>query len=201
MTGAQNQRIAIYVTENIDAYHLPYLQMYATSLASGVAVVVEYLERSADINASERPALDQLFSDARQKEFDTVVVYSLGRFGRSARDLFLNIATLDKLGIEVFVPSIFVDKSNRTPMGKLIMQIFLAFQELESNLTTQQVGVGLTKGDRRAQHRGRPQREFPREVAFELRQGGMSWRAIGRKLGIPQSTVRAALAGVQKTPE
>jgi hypothetical protein len=96
-----------------------------------VAVVVEYLERSADINASERPALDQLFSDARQKEFDTVVVYSLGRFGRSARDLFLNIATLDKLGIEVFVPSIFVDKSNRTPMGKLIMQIFLAFQRLD----------------------------------------------------------------------
>jgi DNA invertase Pin-like site-specific DNA recombinase len=198
-------RIAIYVIESGDANKLPYLHIYATGLTSDAAVAMEYRERASDIAGSERPALDQLMSDARQEKFDTVVVWSLGRFGRSAIDLFRNIATLDKLGIGFFVASIFIDfsiaTSNRTRLGQLVMQIFLAFQELERDLTTTQAGAGVAEAEHRPKHRGRPQREFPREVAVELRQGGMSWRAIGRKLGVPQSTVRAALAGVQKTPE
>jgi ABC-type arginine transport system permease subunit len=39
---------------------------------------------------------------------------------------------------------------------------------------------------------------FRREEAARLRAGGMSWRAIERKLGIPQATIRLALPGVQK---
>ena len=38
---------------------------------------------------------------------------------------------------------------------------------------------------------GRSCRIFRRDEAARLREGGMSWRAIVRKLGVPQSTIRA----------
>lgn len=39
---------------------------------------------------------------------------------------------------------------------------------------------------------------FRRDEAVRLRESGVSWRAIARKLGVPQAAIRAALGRVQK---
>jgi len=41
-------------------------------------------------------------------------------------------------------------------------------------------------------------RKFAHDVALALRKGGKSWRAIGRELGVSPSTLRDALARLQR---
>ena len=41
-------------------------------------------------------------------------------------------------------------------------------------------------------------RKFPHEVALAPRKNRKSWRAIGRELGVPASTVRGPLARLRK---
>jgi DNA invertase Pin-like site-specific DNA recombinase len=43
---------------------------------------------------------------------------------------------------------------------------------------------------------GPPKRVFRRDEAKKLRSGGLSWRAIARKLDVPQAKIRRALSGV-----
>jgi DNA invertase Pin-like site-specific DNA recombinase len=70
--------------------------------------------------------------------------------------------------------------------------------ELERNIIVERVRAGVAGAKRQGKHCGRPRKVFRRDEAAKLRAGGMSWRAIGRKLGVPQATIRLALRSVQK---
>ena len=53
--------------------------------------------------------------------------------------------------------------------------------------------AGLERAKRAGTKCGRPVRVFRRDDAAALRAKGMSWRAIGQKLGVPYATIRRAL--------
>ena len=58
----------------------------------------EYVDHVSGAKES-RPVLNRLMTDARQRKFDSVLVWKLGRFGRSLRHLVNAIAEFEALGV------------------------------------------------------------------------------------------------------
>lgn len=203
---------AIYARVSTEDQHadnqLPDLRAYAER--SGWQIV-EYTENASGKEGCKRPVLAKLLADARLKKFDLVLVWKVDRFGRSLSDFVTNVRLLDSLGIRFVAPSQMIDTDQRNPFAKLLMHLLALFAEFERDLIVERVNSGL-KEYRRAYNRGeigkrrssrsgknlpcgRPVKIFRRDLAAEMRKEGMSWRAIAAELGVPQSTVRLALAG------
>jgi putative DNA-invertase from lambdoid prophage Rac len=172
--------------------------------------IVEYVEHASGKGGGRRPVLDRLMADAAMKRVDVVLVWKLDRFGRSLKHIMAGIETLDAGGVRFMAPSMGIDTDKRTPMGNFLLQIIAAFAELERELIRERVNagiqeykrayslgqIGVTRKSRSGKNlpTGRPAKIFPRDRAAAMRRKGMSWRAIEKALGVPQSTIRAALA-------
>ena len=68
------------------------------SARRGWQVAGEYVDHVSGAKES-RPVLNRLMTDARQRKFDSVLVWKLGRFGRSLRHLVNAIAEFEALGV------------------------------------------------------------------------------------------------------
>lgn len=151
--------------------------------------VVEYVETASGKSGSKRPVLEKLLADARLRKFDIVTVWKMDRFGRSLQHLIENIRTLDQAGIRFIAPNQSIDTNNKSPMGKLIMHLMGAFAEFERDLIIERVKAGVAEARRQGKHCGRAPRIFRRDEAVELREQGLSFRAIAKKMGLPVMTV------------
>ncbi len=174
---------------------------------------IEFIETASGKAGSKRPELERLMAAARLRKFDIVLVWKIDRFGRSLLHLIDNIRTLDQLGIRFLAPNQNIDTDNKSPMGRLVMVLMGAFAEFERDLIAERVSAGLTQyrtdyaagrigkdrnsrsGKNLAPHR--PVRIFDRAGACQLRQRGLSFRAIAKKLGVPLTTVVQAIKGVR----
>jgi DNA invertase Pin-like site-specific DNA recombinase len=154
---------------------------------------LEYVEKASGKAGAPRPELERLLADARLKRFGAVVVWKLDRFGRSLQEFVERVMLLDQLGIRFIAPSQGIDTDRRSPAGKLLMHILAAIAEFERELIRERVRAGIAEAQRRGKHCGRPLKVFRRDEALRMRRRGMSWRAIARALGVPQSTVRLAV--------
>ena len=111
-------------------------------------------------------------------------------------DLLANVTKLGRLGIRLRVLSQGIETDHNTPMGQLALKVFCTLAEFERDTRIRRVRARMAEAGRRGKMWGRPPRVFPREVALELRSRGTSWRAISHQLGVPQSTVRAAVSSL-----
>jgi site-specific DNA recombinase len=82
----------------------------------------------------DRPALQSLLSAARTGEIEVVVVRDLSRFGRSARDLLVNIQTLKDCSVTFISIKEGIDGSG--PYGQFMLTILAAIAELEMEMIT-----------------------------------------------------------------
>jgi DNA invertase Pin-like site-specific DNA recombinase len=130
-------------------------------------------------------------ADARLRKFDVVLVWKLDRFSRSLQHLIENIQTLNQLGIRFYAPTQNIDNDNRSPMGTSLIG-----SSGERGLIVERVKAGAAEAKRKGKHCGRPRKVCRRDEALALRKSGMSWRAIAKQLGVPQSTIRLAREGV-----
>lgn len=211
-SAPQSYPVVIYARVSTDdqrcEMQLTELREYAAR--SGWTIAEEYIEKGFSGSKDDRPALLRLMKDANMKRFAAVIVWKLDRFGRSVRQLVTNVQRLDELGVRFLVPSQSIDTDHKSPTGRLMMHILAAMAEFERDLIRERVNAGLTdyrhdytRGrvgkDRHSRSGkdlavGRPQKIFRRDEAAKLRKQGLSWRAIERKLGIPQATIRRALS-------
>lgn len=157
---------------------------------------VEYLEKESSVK--HRPIFEQALADARNRKFDVLIVWKLDRAFRKISHLIEIVRELDRFGVRFIATTMGIDTDNRSPMGKLILHLFGILAEFERDLLVERTRAGVAEAKRQGKHCGRPRKVFQRERASELRAQGMSWRAIAHKLGVPQSTIRLALNGVQK---
>ena len=144
----------------------------------------------------KRPGLDELMADARRGMFDVVVVWRFDRFARSIRQLVNALHEFKELGIDFISHQEAVDTS--TAMGNVLFVVIAAMAELERSVIRERVIAGLDharrNGTKSGKSIGRPFKIFRRDQAVELRTKGLSFRQIGRHLGVPESTVRRTLA-------
>lgn len=165
------------------------LEQYAQ--ARGWQIVAVYDEHASGAK-DNRPALAELMAAAHQRKFDTVLVWKLDRFGRSLRHLVNALAELEALGV-AFV-SLKDNLDLGTPSGRLMFQIIGAMAEFERALIQERVRAGLRNAKVKGKKLGRPRKAVDAARIADLRSQGLSWRVIGKQLGVGEGTAFRALA-------
>jgi len=141
-----------------------------------------------------RPGLDALMADARRGLFDVVIVGRFDRFARSVKQLVLGLEEFRALSIDFVSHQEALDSS--TPLGKAMFTIIGAMAELERNIIRERVLAGVEharrNGTKSGKAVGRPKAVFDPADVVRLRQHGLSWREIARKLRVGGATARRA---------
>src|ERR1700722_1961385 len=158
----------------------------------GWALVGEYVDAGISGAKERRPELDRLIADAHKRRFEVIVVWKFDRFARSVSHLLRALENFRALGIEFVSLSEQIDTS--TPTGKMIFTVLGAVAELERSLIAERVRAGLRNAKAKGRKLGRPSKRVnPTQIAA-LRAQGLTWRAIGKQLGIAP---RTALLGLR----
>jgi DNA invertase Pin-like site-specific DNA recombinase len=173
------------------------LRRYAT--AQGWEIV-EYVDRATGTN-TDRDALQEVFQHASRKKFDVVLAWSLDRLTREGPlPALLLIKRFTDYGVQF---ESYSEPFFRTtgPAGELLVPIFAWIAKQERQRISDRTKAGLARAKSKGRIGGRPAKVFDRERAMAWRNEDpkRSWRWISRELGVAQSSIRDALAGVRET--
>jgi len=144
-------RIAIYIRVSTEdqakeGYSLAVQREYLESFAKreGLEVFKIYQDDGISGYSTERPALKELFKDAKDKKFDLVLVYKIDRFSRNLKDLLNLVDDLSSYGVGFKSAAEPFDTT--TSAGKLMFQQLGSFAEFERNRIAERVFPGMVKG-------------------------------------------------------
>jgi DNA invertase Pin-like site-specific DNA recombinase len=165
--------------------------------ARGWTVSGEYIDQGVSGAKDSRPELNRLMVDAHKRRFDVVCVWRFDRFARSVSHLLRALETFRALGIDFVSYTEQMDTS--TPAGKMVFTVLGAVAELERSLTVERVRAGLRNARAKGKRIGRPSSDVDASQIALLRAKSVSWREIGRRLGVSARTARRAFAGRGKT--
>jgi DNA invertase Pin-like site-specific DNA recombinase len=133
-----------------------------------------------------RVELERLMDFVR--EGDIVVVESISRFARNARD-FLNLTCrLEEKSVDFISQKESIDTS--TPTGKFMMTVFAAVAELEREYTLGRQREGIEIAKRLGKYKGRKPLSFPDFDKYYrmVQHGEMKVSEAQRRLGITPTT-------------
>jgi len=152
----------------------------------------EYVDEGVSGAQRRRPQLDALMRDARRRHFDVVLVWKFDRFARSLKHLIDSLEEFRALGINFVSYTEGVDTT--TPSGQLLFHVVGAVAQFERDLIAERVRAGMAHARAMGKRIGRPRAVVDTERVRALRDERMSLRGIAKKLDIPVSRVRRALA-------
>lgn len=114
-------------------------EAYITSQASlGWKVLPElYDDGGISGGTMERPALQRLLRDVKDKKIDVVVVYKIDRLTRSLMDFSRIVEVFD--GHSVSFVSITQQFNTTTSMGRLTLNVLLSFAQFEREVTAERI--------------------------------------------------------------
>lgn len=137
---------------------------------------------------TQRPEFQKLLNELKVN--DTLIVTKLDRFARNTTEALELIQKLFKQNIKVNILNMGV--IDNTPTGQLIFTIFSAFAQFERDLivTRTQEGKMYAREHDPNFREGRPRTYSDEQIqlAYELRQQGMTYKMITRKTGISERT-------------
>lgn len=200
-SGPCGTRAAIYARVSTSdqrcEVQLSELREYVTR--RGWDLAGEYVDEGFSGARFSRPALDRLMRAATRRELDAVLVLKLDRFGRSVLHLSQQIAALSSHGVRFIAISQGLDTDASNPSSRLLLTILAGVAEFERELIIERTRAGIRAAKVRGVVLGRPRRIVRHDHVAKLRQDGLSWRAIGRRLGVPASTLRG-ISGWAENP-
>jgi DNA invertase Pin-like site-specific DNA recombinase len=165
----------------------------------GWHVSAEYVDTGWSGAKASRPELDRLMKDAALRRFDAVLVWKLDRFGRSVRNCLDGIESLRSHDVRFLAVSQSIDTDESNPTARLLLHILASVAEFERELMRERTAAGVRAARANGKTLGRPRRVFRRDAAVQLRDQGLSWRAIAKRLEVPVSTLVDAYKEVRKT--
>jgi DNA invertase Pin-like site-specific DNA recombinase len=165
--------------------------------ARGLTIIREFIDTGHSGAKDSRPKLDELMADARKRKFDLVVVWRFDRFARSTKHLLLALEEFRSLGIQFISFQENIDTSSA--LGQAMFTIVAAVAQLERDLIRERVNAGIRHARACGKQLGRPRRIVDRDELSRLQAGGVSLRAIAKKLGIGYGTVRLRLRSVENS--
>jgi DNA invertase Pin-like site-specific DNA recombinase len=195
------KRAAIYARVSTNNGQHPEMQLAELRTyceRRGWKVAGEFVDAGISGAKEHRPELDKLLSLCRKRLVDAVVVYRYDRFARSLRQLVNALEEFRTLGVDFI--SIHEGVDTTTANGRLVFGIFASVAEFERELVRGRVVSGLAAAKARGQRLGRPTVTVNVPQIALLREEGLSWSAIGKRLGIGESTARRAGRSSAKNP-
>src|SRR5579862_5038868 len=100
----------------------------------------------------ERPALQRLLTDIRERLIDTVVVYKVDRLTRSLADFAKMVELFDERGIS-FV-AVTQQFNTTTSMGRLTLKVLLSFAQFEREVTGERIRDKIAASKRKGMRMG-----------------------------------------------
>ena len=142
----------------------------------------------------KRKGFDSLIKGAVKKEFDTILVWSVDRLGRSLQDLVSFLNDIQSVDCDLYIHQSGIDTS--TPTGKMMFQLVGMFSEFERTLIRQRVVAGQKRAVSQGKHIGRPTKMNPEmeQKIITMKEGGLGVQRIAKSLGVGCGTVYKVLA-------
>jgi DNA invertase Pin-like site-specific DNA recombinase len=148
----------------------------------------EYIDEAISGTTASRPALNRLMADAKAGRLDLVIVWRADRLGRSLINALLTIADLDARGIQIV--SLREGFDNRTPSGRLQMQIVLAFAEYELESIRERIKAGISRARAQGTKLGRRPSLHAKSAGHAvIADLTLSGAEVARRLNISKATV------------
>lgn len=152
------------------------------------------IEHGVSAVAKKRPVFEQLLANLQPG--DCLVIWSLDRAFRSARDAINVGEDLRTAGIHLQIVSMLLDTS--TPEGKFFYTFLAAWAELERDTISQRTKEGMDAARRNGKRIGRPKKLTEIEIAAAKQRLSLaprpSMRSLARSFGCSQRTLTRALA-------
>ena len=192
-----SKRIAIYARTSTSSQSTQNQIDVLTELANrqGYTIIKIYSDNgfSGTKSTADRPALNDLMTDARKKSFDMVLVWSLDRLGRSLKHCLELLQELQELKVDLFFHQQGMDTS--TSSGKLMFSMIGAFAEFERNIIRERVLAGQQRAKANGVKLGRPSKmnDGMRSAVKLLREKGMGIKQIAKQLQIGVGTVYSVI--------
>lgn len=136
---------------------------------------------------TERPKFQEVLG--KLQPGDTLVVTKLDRFARTAAEGSKVIRDLIEKGIKVHILNI--GMLENTPVGKVMVNVFLALAEFERDMIVErcQEGKRIAR-TKNGFHEGRPRINSTKvELALSLIDAGNSYRKVSEMTGISKATI------------
>jgi putative DNA-invertase from lambdoid prophage Rac len=150
----------------------------------------EYVDTGWSGAKASRPELKKLLNAARTRKIDCILVWKLDRWGRSVVDCLGTIQELTSIGVQFIAITQGIDTDKSNPMAKLFTTILAAVAEMEREMIRDRVLTGIRAAQAAGKHCGRPEAIFDRRKAREMRNKGMSWRAIAAHFDVSHTTIK-----------
>ena len=135
---------------------------------------------------TERKGFDKLIKGSTKKEWDSILVWSVDRLGRSLKDLVSFLDEINSVGCDLYIHQSGLDTS--TPSGKMMFQMIGVFSEFERTMISERVKLGMQRTDKKI---GRPTNindGLINSVKF-MRGQGVAIKKIAKELKIGVGTV------------
>ena len=153
--------------------------------AGGLARRVE----DVGTGAKERRGREALFTAARRREVDIILVWRLDRRGRSVADLMATLRDLTELGVGFVSLTEALDLT--TPSGRAMAGMLAIFAEFGREILRERVRAGIA----RARPEGRPHgrlrtASLKADEVLRLKAERVSHSEIARRLGFGRTSLR-----------
>jgi DNA invertase Pin-like site-specific DNA recombinase len=159
----------------------------------GWEIAGEYVDHETG-GHSRRPHFQRMFADARARKFDLVLFWSLDRLSREG--VSATLGHLERLtgygvGWRSFTEE-YLDSTGVFKDAVIAILAVIARQERIRRSERASAAIARLRRQGHTEHLGRPRKVIGAklEKARQLRQDGLSLRAIGRKVGVSAMTVR-----------
>lgn len=119
----------------------------------GIEIYKVYREEGVSGAKTTRPQLDLMLQDMRNKLFDCVIVWKFDRLGRSTAHLLQVLQEMQNKNIRLIATSQNIDTS--TPIGKFFFTILSGFAEMEREMITERIKLGLARRKKQGKPIGR----------------------------------------------
>ena len=163
--------------------------------------ILEYREKHG--RSGTRPVARQMKKDGLEGKFHLLLIPSLDALAYTLEELSGWLTWLHGGNIRLIGMEDNVDLDPLTEYCRNFVHACTVLAKAESRMRVRKVRAGMVRAKNRGVHCGRPPGSFPLAEALQLKEKGLSLRAVGEKLGIPASTVADALrqAVSKKPPE
>ena len=157
----------------------------------GLIVVSQFSDEaiSGSKGRDQRPGFDNIIKGAVKKDFDTILVWSVDRLGRSLQDLVSFLNEIHSVNCDLYIHQSGIDTS--TPSGKMMFQMCGVFAEFERGMISERVKAGQDRAKSQGKHIGRPSNlndGLIHSIKY-MREQGLGIRKISKELKVGVSTV------------
>jgi DNA invertase Pin-like site-specific DNA recombinase len=154
--------------------------------------IVGVFRETASGAHNDRVERAKVMALAQAREIDAILVTELSRWGRSTQHLVQTLDDLHSWKVSVLAQTgLSFDLSTST--GKLMRTIMAGLAEFERDLIRERVKSGLATAKANGVKLGRQEGQRPSDKkakkVLDLHREGLSYRLIGRNLGLSKNTV------------